>query len=130
LRSAGAAPAALQVLRDEHSCRLSGGAQIIAGQLRPQTCTPLPQSVLGPTPHVIEQPPPLGHRSAQPVVPLHVAWQAPPSHVVSQPPVPLQTISEPMPTWKLHSWVPLHVAVQSMPHAAVQPAVLLHTTPQ
>lgn len=64
------------------------------------------------------------------MVPLHVAWQLPPSQVVSHPAVPLHTISEPMPTWNVHSRVPLQLAVQASPHAAVQPAVLLHVTVQ
>ena len=104
--------------------------QRVGGQSRPQTWTPPPQSVTTPTAQVIEQSPPLGHRSVQPFVPLHVAWHPPPSHVVSQPPVPVHAISDDMPTWKLHSSVPVQVAVQSTPHAAVQPAVPVQVAAQ
>lgn len=35
-----------------------------------------------------------------------------------------------MPTWKEHGCVPVHVAVQSMPQAAVQPPVPVQATAQ
>lgn len=83
-----------------------------------------------PLEQISSQPPPLGQRSVQPAVSLHVARQAPPSHVVSQLPVPLQTISDPIPTWNEHACVLLHVAVQSTPHADVQPPVPVQATAQ
>lgn len=83
-----------------------------------------------PVAQVMPQLAPGGQRSVQPPVALHVAWQSPPSQSVSQPPRPLQVISEPVPTWKLQASVPLQLAVQSMPQAAVHPRVLLQVTTQ
>jgi hypothetical protein len=103
--------------------------QRVSGQSRPHTITPPPQSCVSPTPHVMSQPPPEGQRSKQPAVLSQVAWQPPPSHVVSQPPVPVHAISDAMPTWNEQGCVLVHVAVQSTPHAALQPAPV-HATAQ
>src|SRR5690606_20042978 len=100
------------------------------GQPRPHACTPPPQSGTAPRPQIMEQSSPDEQRSTQPPVSLHVKLQAPPWHVVSQLPVPLQTISEPMPTSNVQAFVPLQVAEHPTPHAASQPAVPLQTVVQ
>jgi len=79
--------------------------------------------------NAMAQSPPLGHESEHPAVVLHVSVHPPPSHVVSQPPVPVHAIVEPMPVWKKHASVPVQLAVQSIPHAALQPAPV-HATAQ
>lgn len=73
---------------------------------------------------------PDGQRSVQPPVVSHVCVHPPPSQVVSQPAVPVHAMVEPMPTWNEHACVPVQVAVQSTPHAAVQPPVPVHATAQ
>ena len=78
----------------------------------------------------MSQPPPDGQRNKQPAVLSQVMWHAPPSQVVSQPPVPVHAISDAIPVWNEQGWVPVHVAVQSTPQAAVQPPMPVHATAQ